>query len=126
MVKERPHNIFRILVLCLLALSLSAVRASALQVHFLSRLANFDGIVPSLWSRIAVDKERTEVFTLNPRDRDVRIFNETGMEIFGFGDDVELAGAADLDIGEDGNIYLVFPRVPAHTIMRLDYKGEFL
>lgn len=103
---------------------LVAGQAGAVQVSFMGRLANFQGIVNSLWSKIAVDKERTEVFTLNPRQRDIRIFNETGMEVFAFGDDVELAGATDIDLGEEGNIYLVYPRVREYKILRLDYKGE--
>ncbi len=126
MLKYLSHQPFRSLVLCLLSLSITAVQASAMEVRFVARLANFDGIVPSLWSKIAVDKERTEVFTLNPRNRDVRIFNATGMEIFGFGDDVDLAGATDLDLGEDGNIYVVYPRAATHKVLRLDYKGELL
>lgn len=105
-------------------LTFAAGQAGAMQVSFMGRLANFQGMMDSLWSKIAVDKERAEVFTLNPRQRDVRIFNRTGMEIFSFGDDVELAGATDIDLGEDGNIYLVYPRGDEHKIMRLDYKGE--
>jgi hypothetical protein len=95
-----------------------------MQISFMGRLANFHGIMDSLWSKIAVDEERAEVFTLNPRQRDVRIFNQSGMETFSFGDNVELAGATDIDLGEDGNIYLVYPRVQEHKILRLDYKGE--
>lgn len=105
-------------------LTCAAGQADAMQVSFMGRLANFQGVVDSLWSKIAVDKERTEVFTLNPRKRDVRIFNETGMEVFAFGDNIEVSGASDIDLGEDGNIYLVYPRVKEYKILRLDYKGE--
>ncbi|MCL7489840.1 MAG: hypothetical protein M8357_16870 [Desulfobulbaceae bacterium] len=91
---------------------------------FLNRLANFEGIVPSLWSRIAVDEERAEVFTLNQRERMIRIFNEHSMEIFSLGDNVELSGATDIDLGEDGDIFVVYPRGKDRQIMRLNYKGE--
>ena len=46
------------------------------------------------------------------------------MEIFGFGENVELAGATDIDLDADGNIYLVYPRAREHKLLRLDYKGE--
>jgi len=115
---------YSFLLTIILAMVLPTVPAGAFQVNFMGRLANFQGIVPSLWSRIAVDKERTEVFTLNPRKRDIRIYNETGMEIFSFGDDIELAGASDLDLGEEGNIYVVYPGGKEYKILRLDYKGE--
>jgi hypothetical protein len=122
--KRTATFISHTVLLIVLVLSLSAGRAEAIKVTFMGRLASFDGIMPSLWSKIAVDKERAEVFTLNPRQRDVRIFNETGMEIFGFGDNIELAGASDIELGEDGNIYLVYPRGEEHKLLRLDYKGE--
>lgn len=100
--------------------------ANGMRAVFIERLANFEGIVPSIWSRVAVEKDRTEVFTLNPRERRIRIFDEHGMEIFSIGDDVELSGATDIDVGEEGDIYVVYPRGEEHKILRLDYKGELL
>ena len=123
MMNENANNPVRILRLSILILLSTAVQAGAMQVAFVARLANFDNIVPSLWSRVAVDKERTELIALNPRQRDIRIFDQNGMEIFTFGDDVELAGATDLDIGEEGDIYLTYPRGD-YKVLRLDYKGE--
>lgn len=105
-------------------LTIGVCPANAMRVVFLERLANFEGIVSSLWARVAVDKERTEVFTLDQRERSIRIFNDQGMEIFSLGDNVELSGATDIDIGEDGNIYVVFPRGEDYKILLLDYKGE--
>ncbi|MCB2183882.1 MAG: hypothetical protein KQH63_17775 [Desulfobulbaceae bacterium] len=115
-----------IFILCLAALLFAPLQAKAMQVTFMGRLANFEGIIPSLWSKIALDKERTEVITLNPRQRDVRVFNEAGMEIYAFGDNIELAGATDLDLDEQGNIYLVFPRAQNQQLLKLDYKGDYL
>ena len=115
---------------CILASSFllwtGAGPAHGMRAIFLQRLANFEGIVPSIWSRVAVEKDRKEVFTLNPRERRIRIFDEHGMEIFSIGDDVELSGATDIDVGEEGDIYVVYPRGEEHKIMRLDYKGELL
>lgn len=105
-------------------LSIGAGPANGMRAVFMERLANFEGIVPSLWSRVAVDEDQTEVFTLDQRERKIQIFNDHGMEIFSLGDDVELSGATDIDIGEDGDIYVVYPRGEEHKIMRLDYKGE--
>lgn len=102
----------------------AAAPAHGMRVVFKNRLANFEGIIPSLWCRITVDMKHTEVFTLDQRERSVRIFNEYGMEIFSFGDDVELSGATDIDLGEDGEIWVVYPRGEEYKILRLDYKGE--
>lgn len=98
--------------------------ANGMRAVFLNRLANFEGNVPSLWSRIVVDEERSEVLTLDSRERVIQIFNEHGMEIFSLGDNVELSGATDIDLGENGEIYIVYPRGENRQIMRLDYKGE--
>lgn len=106
-----------------LLFSFAAGQASAMQVSFMGRLANFEGNSSTLWSRLAVDKERTEVITLNPRQRDIRIYNATGMEVFDFGENVKIAGATDIDLGEDGDMYLVYPR-RGQKLQRLDYKGE--
>jgi hypothetical protein len=122
--KTHARYIYRSILLCLLAILLTAVQASAFQVSAVGRLANFDGIIPTLWSKIAIDKERTEVITLNPRHRDIRIFNENGMELFRFGENLPIAGASDIELGEDGDMYLVYPRAPEDKLLRLDYKGE--
>ncbi len=102
-----------------------ASQASGIEVVFLHRLADFEGVIPSLFSRVAVDEDQTEAFTLNPRDNTMRIFNSRGMEVFTLGDDVALSGASDFDIGAEGDIYLVYPRREGFSeILRLDYKGE--
>ncbi len=103
---------------------LVAVPATGVEIKFQYRLANFDGIVPSLWARLAFDKKTTELYTLDRHDREVRIFNEAAMQVFSIGDDIELAGANDIAIGEEGNIYVVYGNSPRHTILKLNYKGE--
>jgi hypothetical protein len=115
---------YGIILASIFLLAMGARPANAIRAVFLERLANFEGIVPSLWPRLAVDEERAEVFTLDPRERRIQIFNENGMETFSLGDNVELSGATDLDMGEDGDIFVVYPRGEEHKIMRIDYKGE--
>lgn len=112
--------------LCLAVVLCPLTRAGAMQVTFMARLANFEGVVPSLWAKIALDRERKEIIVLNPRKRDIRIFNEAGMQIYTIGDNVEVSGATDIDVDENGNIYLVFPRARNHKIIKLDYKGKFI
>ncbi len=107
-------------------LSIGVGPAYCMRAVFLHRLANFAGIVPSLWARVAVDEEHTEVYTLDQRKRSIQIFNDHGMEIFVVGENVQLSGATDIDVGDDGDIYVVYPRGVEHKILRLDYKGELL
>lgn len=107
-------------------LSIGVSPAYCMRAVFFHRLANFAGIVPSLWSRVAVDEEHTEVYALDQQESSIQIFNENGMEIFVVGENVQLGGATDIDVGDDGDIYVVYPSGVEHKILRLDYKGELL
>ena len=80
---------------CLIALAiLSVVLASApagaqrARAGFIYSLANFTGTIPYNQSRVVADKERNEIYVLYGGT--VWIFNEAGMEVFHFGDDLDL------------------------------------
>lgn len=126
MMNETTRHTLIFTLLMLLLLTFGSWGEAAMQAAYQYNLANFSGTVPSLWARVAIDRERTEIVALDPRKRDIRIFNEVGMEIFEFGENVQLAGATDIELDEDGNIYLVYPRARQHKLLRLDYKGESL
>jgi len=115
---------YGILLASLLCLIIMACQASASRFSYKGNLANFDGNINSLWSRIVVDKEMNEVIIYNPRKVDIRIFNSAGMETFRFGDNLSLYGVTDLDLGAEGEMYLVYPGKKEYKILRLDYKGE--
>ena len=76
--------------------------------------------------RIRVDRARDEVYVV---DRGVvRVFNETGMEFFWFGDDPELMAVYDLTVDEKGDLFLlsydyVNPLDPKYYIIRCNYRG---
>ena len=99
-------------------------QAYAIRGIFLYRLADFQGIAPSMWARVAVDEERTESYTLDNHTRRIHIYNEQGMDIFTFGENVDLFAATDIDIGKDGDIYVLFPLNTVQPVLRLDYKGD--
>lgn len=111
----------------LLALLLAAPLGPALaevKASFRYPLANFSGPVPSIWARLAVDRERDEVYVLDPRGNDIRIFNDSGMEIFAFGEG--FARAADVAVGRDGDIYILTTGYRASALHRLNYRGEHI
>ena len=85
-------------------------------------LSNFSGPVPSQWARLAVDRERNEVYALDRHKNDIRIFDEHGMEIYVFGED--FTSAADIAIGDDGDIFILTARYRESTIYLCDYRGE--
>jgi DNA-binding beta-propeller fold protein YncE len=91
-------------------------------VSYRYSLSNFEGLVPSHWPQLAIDRERNEIYALNPRRNDVRIFDAHGMEIFVFGEG--FPRAADIAIGDGGSIYLLNTGRRSATIDRLNYRGE--
>jgi DNA-binding beta-propeller fold protein YncE len=118
MVKRVPYiALFLLLVSAPLHVALAGVTAS-----FRYPLSNFSGPVPAQWAKLAVDPERNEVYALRQRKNDIRIFDEHGMEIFVFGDG--FASAADISIGDDGDIFILSTGYKSATVHRLNYRGE--
>ncbi|MBN2332757.1 MAG: hypothetical protein JXO49_01470 [Deltaproteobacteria bacterium] len=120
---QRTHSSTAIITAIMISMFVAAT-AFGMEIQFQYRLANFDGIVSSLWARLALDKETTELYALDRHEREVRIFNEAAMEVFAIGEDVELAGADDIALGEEGTLYVVYGNSPEHTVLKLNYKGE--
>ncbi len=93
-----------------------------MQVSFLYPLANFSGPVPSIWARVAIDPELDEVYALNQRKNEIRIFNESGMETFSFGEG--FGGTQDITAGDRGEIFLLTGHGQKAVIHRCNYRGE--
>ncbi len=119
---QRTYSLISIITAIMIIMF--AATAFGMKVQFQYRLANFNGIVPSLWARLALDKETTELYALDRHEREVRIFNEAAMQVFAIGEDIELSGADDIALGEEGTLYVVYGNSPGHTILKLNYKGE--
>ena len=113
------------LSLCMFALLVTAPLSPAtadVTASFRYSLSNFEGLVPSHWAQLAIDRERNEIYALNRRKNDIRIFNAQGMEIFTFGEG--FSTAADITIGDDGSIFLLSTGYESATVDRLNYRGE--
>jgi hypothetical protein len=124
MKKITTKNQLIVTMLTLLVLACGSRGEAAVQAAYQYNLANFSGTVPSMWAKLAIDKERREIFTLDRHERQVRIFNEYGMEVYDFGEDINLAGGVDITLGADGDIYVLFRNRPDQSILQLDYRGE--
>ena len=87
-------------------------------------LSNFSGPVPSQWAKLAVDRERNEVYALNQRANDIRIFDQHGMQIHAFAEG--LSAAADIAIGDDGDIFILSRGRRTSAVQLFDYRGEWV
>jgi len=97
------------------------------QTSFLYRLSNFSGPVASNWAEISVDEARDEIYVTDSLAGIIRIYNDRGMEIYRFGDDLSsgsllLAAAAR----NDGNILVLTRKSSENSIVLCNFRGEFL
>ncbi|MBI4271047.1 MAG: hypothetical protein HY615_11985 [Candidatus Rokubacteria bacterium] len=104
------------------ALLAAPAAAQAVKGGYIYTLANFTGSIRQDFSRVTVDRERNEVYVLYQNV--VRVFNESGMEVYQFGDDLELGLIVDLAVDERGDILLLSYRGPKLAIVRSDYRGR--
>ena len=89
---------------------------------FLYNLSNFNGPIPFNWSRVFIDRERTEIYVLYQNF--VRVFNENGMEIYRFGDDSNLGHVVDIAVDRDGTILMLTYTGSESLIVPCNYRGE--
>jgi sugar lactone lactonase YvrE len=89
---------------------------------YLYTLANFTGPVRDNFSRVIADKERKEIYVLYQNT--VRVFNDSGMEIYRFGDDLDLGHIVDVAVDREGDILLLTYRDTRSAIVRCNYRGE--
>jgi hypothetical protein len=111
-----------ILSLGVLALAAAPAAAQPVRAGYIYTLSNFTGTIPYNWSRVSVDLERNEVYVLYQNI--VRVFNESGMEVYRFGDDLDVGQIVDVAIDDRGDILLLTHRDSRSVIVRCDYRGQ--
>ena len=89
---------------------------------FLYSLSNFTGTIPYSWPRVATVKEINEIYVLFQNS--VGVFNEFGMEIYRFGDDLDLGLIVDVAVDQNGDILLLAYKESKGGIIRCNYRGE--
>jgi hypothetical protein len=96
--------------------------ASAVTGGFVYVLSDFTGPIPYNHSRLAVDLKHNEIYVLYQNM--VRVFNQSGMEIYRFGDDLEIGQIVDVAVDQDGDILLLVYKDSRWEIVRCNYRGE--
>ena len=104
-----------------------AQASAEVRSNFLYSLANFHGNVPYSEVRVRVDRSRDEVYVVERGI--VRVFNETGMEDFWFGDNPDLESIYDLAVDDKGDLFLLsfnFANAadPKYFLIRCNYRGD--
>ena len=125
--KFRKYQLF-IMLAILIGMICSTSALAALKATYVYNLSNFTGTLPYNWVRTYVDKENKEIYVINPSDGTVRVFNESGMEIFRFNDDGSLGSLWDITVVKDGSLLILSYNTsgsgPAYSIIRCNYRGD--
>jgi DNA-binding beta-propeller fold protein YncE len=120
-------NSFFILTAGLILVSiLASVSEAAVKISYMYSLSGFTGTIPYDRGRVSIDRERNETYVLYQNT--VRVFNENGMEIYQFGDDLDVGHILDIAIDRDGDIFLLSYATingeSKRSIFRCNYRGE--
>lgn len=104
-----------------LAVSDPVPAAAGVTARYLYSLSNFSGTVPFGWVRNFVDDERNEVFVVTGDS--VSVFNASGMEVYRFGEDLDLGVIRDASVESDGHILLLSLVGDAFHVTRCNFRG---
>lgn len=98
--------------------------SASIEIVYEYSLSDFGGAVTCNWASLFVDTGRNEIYVVDPDERDVRIFNEKGMEIFRFGDDGSLGSINDVAVKENGDIIVLSNFKSTPTLLQCNFRGE--
>jgi len=124
--RSRTYRLHITVLVAFLFIAVIPVSDSIAQISasYKYNLADFSGTVPYMHAILAKDSIRREVYVMSPKDRDIRIFGETGMETYRFGEGREFDWAVDLAVSEKGDIYFLRRSSGTIVITRCNYRGE--
>lgn len=91
------------------------------QATYLHTLAGFAGPLKYDGVRVSVDLEREETYVIYQNL--VHIFNPSGMEVFVFGDGLDLGQILDLAVDRNGDIILLSYKNSRSILTRCDFRG---
>jgi hypothetical protein len=128
MKSKHPKIQFLISIAVVILLAHSGSAQGAVNGTFLYNLSNFTGVVSCSWPRVFIDQERTEIYVTYQNL--VKIFNEDGMEVYSFGDELDLGSLVDLTLDKGGDIIILSYKYDEKTnktsyeITKCNYRGE--
>ena len=107
-------------VVCSIAIGAGTARAQ-LQPTYLHTLSTFSGPLRYDWVRLHVDQARDETYVIYQNI--VRIFGPSGMEIFSFGDDLDLGHILDAAVDGNGDILLLSYKDARTLLTKCNFRG---
>lgn len=121
-VEWRTRGLLAVMLTALACLVWVPPVQAQVRATYLYSLANFGGRLPYDWVRVQVDRERDETYVLYQNL--IRIFNTSGMEVFSFGDDLDLGQIVDAVVDATGELILLSYVEGQPRLTRCDFRGE--
>ena len=92
--RSLPEKLLILIAITFWVLSPPTAEAQPVKGAFLYNLSNFTGAIPFSWPRVLIDQERNEAYVVYQDF--IRVFNEAGMEVYSFGDELGVGSIVDL------------------------------
>ena len=89
---------------------------------FLYGLSNFTGKIPYSATRMSVDKKSGEIYVIY--ENLLKVFNPAGMEIYHFGEDLDVGQIVDLTVVANGDLLLLTVKDSRETLVQCNYRGD--
>ncbi len=100
----------------------AAMAEGPVDVSFLYSLSTTNGFIPFSGAQLAYDAGNKEL--LVRADGLIHVFNESGMEVYTFGDNLDVGGIGSIAATEDGSILNLGATDGKPVIVRLNFRGE--
>lgn len=113
--------IVRFLVLATLVAAGPTSVTAQVRPTYLHNLSTFTGPLRQDWVRLQVDRTRDESYVIYQNV--VRVFNPSGMQIFSFGEDLDIGQIVDLAALADGSLVLLSSKDSVPLVTRCNYRG---
>jgi hypothetical protein len=108
-------------VLVALNVGFSAAQSSVtVSPLFLYDLSTFTGKVPLSFARMTVDEKHKEVYVVDPANQEIRIFNDTGLQLYSFGDDERFGFLQDIVVFDSGDLLVL----SSGEFILCNYRGD--
>jgi hypothetical protein len=119
--RHRDAAALRVVVVACAATLCASPVFGQVRASYLYTLSNFSGLLPYSWVRVSVDQDRDETYVISGNL--VRIFNPSGMEVFSFGDDLDLGQILDAAVDSNGDIILLSYKDSRSLLTRCNFRG---
>jgi len=99
----------------------SAGPVEKIHVGYLYNLSDFTETIPYSWPKVMIDNQNRETILLYQNR--FRIFNDSGMEIYRFGDNMNVY-IVDATTNSEGRLLGLSPAENSFSIVRFDFMGK--